>query len=315
MRSGRPIHRTAILFYCLLGIGCIGTDLVGEIPEDDGPSRIAISSSASAVEIGQMIQYEAILYHFDGSIDQSVVFEWVSSNSDVATVDASGSVSALSAGQAVITAHASGVDSNPLTLIVVADVNQVAIVQLTPGEIVLTLFETAQVTATPLNVRGESLPVSTVTYTNENASVASVSSEGFVTALTPGTTSIMASIDGVFSAATEIRVLGQEFSGSFRPRAGTVYTVSGTAVLQEQDTGSFVLMFQDNFLSSSGPGLHVFLSTSDGVSASSIDLGDLQSTTGLQSYVVGNDLDTDRYRWVIIHCVPFNVTFGSASLN
>jgi len=60
MRSGRPIHRTAILFYCLLGIGCIGTDLVGEIPEDDGPSRIAISSSASAAEIGQVIQYEAI---------------------------------------------------------------------------------------------------------------------------------------------------------------------------------------------------------------------------------------------------------------
>ena len=146
--TGRPIRRAAILIYCLFSTGCIGTDLVGEIPEDDGPSSITISSSTSAVEIGQEIQYEAVFYHFDGSIDQSVVFEWVSSNSDVATVDATGSASALSAGQAMITAHALGVDSHPLTLTVVADVNQVAIVQLTPEEIVLTPFETAQLTAT-----------------------------------------------------------------------------------------------------------------------------------------------------------------------
>ncbi len=315
MRTGRLINHVGFLLMCLFGIGCIGTDLVGEIPEDDGPSSIAITSAASAVEIGQVIQYEAVFYRFDGSIDQGVTFVWASSNSDVASVDITGNVSAQSAGQAVITAHAMGVDSNPLTLTVVADANQVAVVQLTPEAIELTLGATAQITAIALNVRGEVITASTVTYSSENESVATVSADGLVTAVAPGTTSITALVEGVSSTATLVRVLGQAFRGSFRPRAGTVYTVSGMAVLQEQDNGSFTLTFESDFLSSSGPGLHVYLSTSDGVTASSIDLGDLQSTTGSQSYVVGGNLDTNRYRWVIIHCVPFNVTFGSASLN
>ncbi|MGH7457397.1 MAG: DM13 domain-containing protein, partial [bacterium] len=72
--------------------------------------------------------------------------------------------------------------------------------------------------------------------------------------------------------------------------------------------------FGSDFSSSSGPGLEVFLSTTNTVGANSRNLGRLQSTSGAQNYNVPSGIAFNTYSWVIIHCVPFNVTFGYAQL-
>ncbi len=60
--------------------------------------------------------------------------------------------------------------------------------------------------------------------------------------------------------------------------------------------------------------MQVFLSASSAVNSSSLSLGDLQQTTGEQTYFVSASVILETYSYVIIHCVPFNVTFGFARL-
>ena len=110
-------------------------------------------------------------------------------------------------------------------------------------------------------------------------------------------------------------VMGESRTGMFVQKPGTSYNVSGTVTLEKQEDGTLVLHFDNGFSSSNGPGLGVFLSTTDGRNSSSINLGDLQRTSGAQSYPVPKNVELGTFDWVVIHCVPFNVTFGFAKLN
>ena len=84
--------------------------------------------------------------------------------------------------------------------------------------------------------------------------------------------------------------------------------------MEKQDNGNLLLQFDDNFLSSNGPGLYVYLSTSNSVGSNSLEVERLNSTQGQQLYTIQGDIELDAYSWVIIHCKPFNVTFGYAEL-
>ena len=85
-------------------------------------------------------------------------------------------------------------------------------------------------------------------------------------------------------------------------------------MLEQTDTG-LQLRFLDSFSVSNGPDLHVYLSTENRVNGRSLDLGDLQSTRGAQTYTLPNTVEMDEFDYVLIHCLPFNVTFGFALLD
>ena len=70
-----------------------------------------------------------------------------------------------------------------------------------------------------------------------------------------------------------------------------------------------------NFTTDSGPNLNVYLSTSLTVTVDNfIDLGDLKKVTGEQSYEIPSDTDLSKYNKVLIWCVDFSVSFGSADV-
>lgn len=75
-----------------------------------------------------------------------------------------------------------------------------------------------------------------------------------------------------------------------------------------------MLNFGSDFSSSNGPGLAVFLSTTSGRNSGSLNLGNLQRNSGNQDYSVSGNVELGDFDWVIIHCVPFNITFGFAEL-
>jgi Electron transfer DM13/Bacterial Ig-like domain (group 2) len=310
-----PIRHTAGLLplVWLSLAGCIGTDLVAEVLEDLGDPRIEITPPQLAVELGETASYTAVFYEPDGSINAAASFVWTSSDPSVATVSSSGDVATVSVGNTSIVASAEGIDSAPVSLTVVDNPDQLVRITLAPDSLTLTPGLTSQLVAGFFSLAGNALPQQALTYDVSDPSVATVSSTGLVTALAPGTTNVTAGAEGIFSMPAEVRVLGQALRGTFRARSGTSYTVAGTAVLQEGTTGLVVLQLESDFTTSNGPGLHVYLSTSDGVTSTSIDLGSLKSTSGAQEYAAGS-VDMSTYRWVIIHCLPFNVTFGSASI-
>ena len=101
-------------------------------------------------------------------------------------------------------------------------------------------------------------------------------------------------------------------TGTFEALNGK--TTSGQAVLSALDEDTLQLMFSTDFSLTDGPGLFVYLSDAEFVTQSAINLGDFQSPTGAQNYNVPDGVSLDDYTYVIVHCVPYNVTFAIAEL-
>jgi len=79
--------------------------------------------------------------------------------------------------------------------------------------------------------------------------------------------------------------------------------------------GKRVLRFED-FSVTNGPALSVYLvrSADGNVDSGFLDLGKLKGNKGNQNYDLSEDIDLASYKSVIIWCVPFGVTFATASL-
>lgn len=92
------------------------------------------------------------------------------------------------------------------------------------------------------------------------------------------------------------------------------YQVTGEVSIVTVD-GKKLLKFSDNFSSSAGPDLQVYLSKNDSANGLGefISLNALKNLQGAQVYSVPDDVD--NYASVIIWCRGFNVAFGSADLN
>jgi hypothetical protein len=77
----------------------------------------------------------------------------------------------------------------------------VARIELNPGAATLSIGETLQLTGVARDASGRSLTQSNLTWTASNVNIATVSATGLVAAVSPGTTMITASVEGVTATA------------------------------------------------------------------------------------------------------------------
>jgi uncharacterized protein YjdB len=128
--------------------------------------------------------------------DRSAAFS--TSDASIATVSSVGVVRGTAIGTAAITASAEGKSASiPVTV-----VSPVAQVNVTPASLSFaSLGETHGVTATPVARPGGSVTGLATTFTSSAPSVATVGSDGTVTAVGNGTATITANIDGVTATA------------------------------------------------------------------------------------------------------------------
>ena len=96
--------------------------------------------------------------------------------------------------------------------------------------------------------------------------------------------------------------------GSFSGLTG--HTVNGEAVVLNDGSEQRFLRFE-NFDSTNGPDLNVYLRAEDG---EFVDLGDLKGNIGSQNYEIPPEVDLERFNTVQIWCVRFGVNFGEAML-
>lgn len=98
-------------------------------------------------------------------------------------------------------------------------------------------------------------------------------------------------------------------SGDFGPISDR-YNVTGVADVLTDGSEQRFLRFE-NFESTNGPDLSVYLRADDG---SFVDLGELKGNIGDQNYEIPADVDLSVFDTVEIWCVRFNTGFGSATL-
>jgi len=101
-------------------------------------------------------------------------------------------------------------------------------------------------------------------------------------------------------------------SGKFVGVDDEAYNVQGDVTVLTLEDGSRNLRF-DNFKSTHGPDLNVYLATDDKAS-DFVSLGKLKAEMGNQNYEIPENVDLSNYDKVLIFCKKFSVLFGSAEL-
>ena len=176
-------------------------------------TSIALNDKSAILKTGDTYQLTATVFP-NNATDKTV--SWKSSSTSVARVSSNGLVTAIAEGTAIITCTAndgSGVSAS-CNITVNPDIVKVSSITLNEKSAIMNVSETKQLTATvlPNNATDK-----TVNWKSSNISVATVSSNGFVTAIAEGAATITCTANdgsGV-SASCTITVTEQTADVSF----------------------------------------------------------------------------------------------------
>ena len=154
-------------------------------PQVIAVSSVSLDKTSVSLNVGESVTLAATVKP-DNATNKTV--SWSSSNASVASVDASGKVSAVAEGTATITAKA-GDKTATCSVTVTKKVVAVESVTLDKSSLELNEGETATLTAT---VKPDNASDKTVTWSSSKTSVATVDASGKVTAVAEGTATITA---------------------------------------------------------------------------------------------------------------------------
>lgn len=161
---------------------------------------------------------------------------WTSSDSNIATVDANGLVTAAAVGQATITASCGSVAANCSVT-----VNGIQSESITLDKESITLYEgdTEQLTAT---IHPEDAEDKTVTWTSSDNDIVTVDPNGLVTAISEGSATITATNNDL-SATCSVTVKKEEAASG--PKVGDYYYSDGTysSVLDESKEAIAIVFY------------------------------------------------------------------------
>jgi uncharacterized protein YjdB len=163
---------------------------------------IAVTPATPTIAIGGTQQFKATGTYSDSSTkDLTATSTWTSDNTSAATVSASGFATAVAAGSAnIIATDSSGVSGQTSVTVPTA---LKSIVVASTGSLTMPIGGVAQFKATGAysDLSSKDL-TSTVAWSSDNLSVATVSSAGLVTAVAAGSADIIAASGGLQNQAT-----------------------------------------------------------------------------------------------------------------
>ena len=189
------IRRTVLLAVLTLAAGVSCKELSVTSPP---VASVTIVPDGAALLIGQTVLFIATLRDADGNELRRTV-TWTSSADAVATVSNDGRVTALGPGTAMITAAADGRSDQ---VEVTVNVRPVATVDVTPPQASLEIGDSVQFQATARTADGEVVAGKVAAWSSSDPGIAQVRPNGWARALAVGTSSILATIDGVRGEAT-----------------------------------------------------------------------------------------------------------------
>ena len=163
-------------------------------------TTINITPAAPSILTGATSQLTANGLDQNGTaMNPQPAFTWTSASPAVATVSATGLVTGVSAGTAVITAASGGVSGNT-TVTITAIVPVLTTINVTPAAPSMAIGTTAQLAANGLDQSGAAMnPQPAFTWTSVSPAVATVSATGLVTGVSIGTaviTAVSGSVSG-----------------------------------------------------------------------------------------------------------------------
>ncbi|MFK7812560.1 MAG: Ig-like domain-containing protein [Maribacter sp.] len=180
-----------------------GTFLSPSLPAPVKVDGVVLNPNSVSIETGATSQLTATISPSDAD---NLLVSWSSDNTNIATVDTSGVVTAISPGTANVTVTTDDGNFTASSLITVtAAPIRVTGVVLNPNSVSLETGETSQLTVTISPSDANNL---SVVWSSDNPNIATVDTNGNVTAVSPGTASItVITVDGNFTATSLITVI------------------------------------------------------------------------------------------------------------
>lgn len=182
-----------------------------------GPPAVAnvqLSATATSLEVGTTLATTVTLTDASGKVVTGRSVTYQSSAATIATVDLVGTVTGVAPGAVSITATSEGKTGTLALTVTPVAVNSVTIDQRTPA---VKQGESTTLTAKTFDFIGRELSGRTITWSSASASIATVTSGGVVTGVTPGSVFIRAESEG------------KHDSVSLRVRSLVVPAITGTS--------------------------------------------------------------------------------------
>lgn len=164
------------------------------------PGKITIRPSSVSITHGQTTRLTAEVYDRSNNVMPGAVVTWASSDTTIAVVDASGSVTGRAGGSASITARTGSISGTATVKVGMLGPTSIAV---TPSSIVLTsLGQTRRLVAVVRDQRSLEMTGVELTWSSSIPQVASVDTTGLVTALREGTVKVTARAGEATGTAT-----------------------------------------------------------------------------------------------------------------
>ena len=167
-------------------------------PRVSAPARVEIRTPVDGTLIpGQTADLAATVRDSAGATMRNARVTWSSANEAVARVDPGGQVRAVAAGATQITARAGNARSTLAVTVVPPPPDPAVVVSIDMGDVrAMTVGETTRLTASALNALGAAATGASIDWSSSDRDVATVSSEGVLTARGAGSAVIRASAGG-----------------------------------------------------------------------------------------------------------------------
>lgn len=242
LSMNRRVRGAVVASVLLLAAACGGGD--GTAPENKGPSpdvvtAVVVSAPAVTLSPQQTVQFTAVARNASGGIIGNVTPVWSSSANGVATVNASGIVTGVSAGTAIISA-ARGTVSGNVTVTVTSGAGVLASVVVNMQDRTIQLGQRTQASIAGRDGQGSpiALGTRTVTWTTSNPAVATVDAAGVVTGVGIGIIDVQASVaDGATPKTTSQQLIVESIPGA---------VTTSTVTMAPQDFLPFETVIKQN---------------------------------------------------------------------
>lgn len=191
-------------------------------------ASVTVSIAPTTIALGQTASAQVTLRDSAGNTIAGRTVSWSSSNPSVAPVSPTGVITGLATGGPVTITAA--IDGRSGSASVTVGAVPVASISVLPSALSLVQGTTGQLTATARDASGNVLTGRSVTWSSSSTTVAVVSAQGLVTALTVGSSTITASVDGV-SATVNVSVTAAPVAAVIVTPATVTLTVGQTTTL------------------------------------------------------------------------------------
>lgn len=271
------------------------------------PERLEITPASNSILTGETFQYSLKYYNNSGllsTLPGSV--SWSTTNVAIASVNQSGLVTAVGAGQTEIKAMYNSILTTSL-LTVVNNNTQLATVMVMPADLLeLKLNETATLTAIGKNNLGGTINGLGFLWQSSNVPLVAVSPTGVTTGMAYGTANVTAASSGIQSSPVMVQVIRKgNFSGM--GSTGMAKLKIENAVLKLQTTTDFNV-------SAGPPDLRIYLGNNSSNINGAVEVASLNQRSGAQTWNISAPTSITQYRYAIVWCLQFGGTYGVADL-